>query len=113
MSCHQEAFWLEVKLVCQFPPEGPNQRYASQLLATVREDVVKLSCHQGLRHSGLLITLFAEDRATAEHDLAVWLDSCLRRRLPVGSPSICVFEITDRLGNGVCAAAVYPVGRVA
>ncbi|MHC4080456.1 MAG: hypothetical protein ACYS15_07990 [Planctomycetota bacterium] len=104
-----EAFWLEVKVVCQFTPEGPNQRYASQLLSTVREDVTKLSRNRGIRHSGLLIILFAEDRSTAEHDLAAWLDRCLQRGLPVGSPSMRLFEITDRLGNGVCAVALYPV----
>jgi hypothetical protein len=106
-----EAFWLEVKVVCQFTPEGPNQRYTSQLLATVRADVTKLSRNCGIRHSGLLIILFAEDRSTAEHDLAAWLDRCLQRGLPVGSPSMRTFGITDRLGNGVCAVALYPVAR--
>jgi len=106
-----EAFWLEVKVVCQLTPEGPNQRYASQLLSTVREDVTKLSRNRGIRHSALLIILFAEDRSTAEHDLAAWLDRCLGRGLPVGSPSLRTFGITDRLGNGVCAVALYPVAR--
>ena len=106
-----EAFWLEVKVVCQFTPEGPNQRYASQLLSTVREDVTKLSRNRGIRHSGLLIILFAEDQPTAEHDLAAWLDRCLQRGLPVGAPSLRTFGITDRLGNGVCAVALYPVAR--
>ena len=108
-----EAFWLEVKVVCQFTPEGPNQRYASQLLATVGEDVTKLSRNRGIRHAGLLIILFAEDRSTAEHDLAQWLDRCLQRGLPVGSPSMRTFGITDRLGNGVCAVTLYPVGPAA
>jgi hypothetical protein len=106
-----EAFWLEVKVVCQFTPEGPNQRYASQLLSTVREDVTKLSRNRGIRHSALLIILFAEDRSTAEHDLAAWLDRCLGRGLPVGSPSLRTLRITDRLGNGVCTVALYPVAR--
>ena len=108
-----EAFWLEVKVVCQFTPEGPNQRYASLLLSTVGEDVTKLSRNRGIRHAGLLIVLFAEDRSTAEHDLAQWLDRCLQRRLPVGSPSMRTFGITDRLGNGVCTVALYPVGPAA
>ncbi|MHC4990900.1 MAG: hypothetical protein ACYTGC_07955 [Planctomycetota bacterium] len=106
-----EAFWLEVKVVCQHTPEGPNQRYASQLLSTVREDVTKLSRNRGIRHAGLLIVLFAEDQETVEHDLATWIDRCLQRGLPVGSPSLRALPITDRLGNDVCAAALYPVGR--
>ncbi|MHC4217406.1 MAG: hypothetical protein ACYSU7_03015 [Planctomycetota bacterium] len=106
-----EAFWLEVKVVCQFTPEGPNHRYTSQLLSTVGEDVRKLGRNPGLLHTGLLIVLFAEDQPTVGHDLAAWLDRCLQRGLAVGAPSIRTFEITDRLGNGVCAAAVYPVGR--
>jgi hypothetical protein len=106
-----EAFWLEVKMVCQFTPEGPSRHYASQLLSTVREDVSKLSGNPGILHAGLLIVLFTEDRRTAEHDLAEWLDRCLQRGLPVGSPSIRTLGITDRLGNGVCAVTVYPVGR--
>jgi hypothetical protein len=106
-----EAFWLEVKVVCQYSSEGPNQRYASQLLSTVREDVNKLSRNPGIVHSGLLIILFAEDRFTVRHDLDAWLDHCLQRGLLVGAPSIRTFEITDRLGNRVCAVALYPVGR--
>ncbi|MHC4764723.1 MAG: hypothetical protein ACYTF2_06420 [Planctomycetota bacterium] len=106
-----EAFWLEVKVVCQFTIEGPNRHYASQLLSTVREDVSKLNRNPGIVHSGLLIILFAEDRRTVRHDLAQWLDRCLQRGLPVGAPSIRTFQITDRLGNGVCAAALYPVGH--
>jgi hypothetical protein len=106
-----EAFWLEVKIVCQFTPQGPNQRYASQLLSTVRQDLAKLSRNPGILHAALLIVLFADTRRTVEHDLAEWLDRCLRRGLPVGSPSLRVFDVTDRLGNGVCAVAAYPVGR--
>jgi hypothetical protein len=106
-----EAFWLEVKVVCQHTTEGPNSGYASQLLSGVGEDVRKLSRHPGIAHAGLLIVLFVEDRSTAQHDLDVWLDRCLQRGLPVGAPCIRTFDITDRLGNGVCAAALYPVGR--
>ena len=69
----QDAFWLEVKVVGQFIPEGPNANYSSQLLSAAREDVRKLSRDQGIVHSGLLIVLFAEDEQIARHDLAAWL----------------------------------------
>jgi hypothetical protein len=105
----EDAFWLEVKVVNQFTIEGPNPYYASQLLSTVGEDVAKLSRHEGIRHAGLLIVLFTEDRPTAEHDLAQWLDRCLQRGMPVQSPCLRASEMTDRLGNALCAAALFPV----
>jgi hypothetical protein len=106
----EHAFWLEVKVVCQFTTEGPNQHYASQLLSTVREDVAKLSRNPGIRHAAVLLVLFAADERTTDHDLAEWLDRCVKRNLPVGIPSVRTFRITDRIGNGVCAVDVVPVG---
>jgi hypothetical protein len=105
------AFWLEVKVVCQFTTEGPNRHYASQLLSTVREDVAKLSRNPGIRHAAVLLVLFAADQRTADHDLAEWLDRSVKRGLAVGIPSVRIFGITDRIGNGVCAVGVVPVGK--
>jgi hypothetical protein len=105
-----EAFWLEVKVVAQHTPEGPNARYASQLLSEVRQDVSKLSRNPGIHHAALALVLFCADDATADHDLAVWLERCLDQGLPVGSPCLRRVPITDRLGNTRCVVAVYPVG---
>lgn len=104
-----DAFWLEVKVVAQHTTEGANGRYSAQLLTDARRDVDKLSRSPGILRSALLIVLFAADRRTAEHDLAAWLDHCLRHGLSVQSPSVRLFEIADRLGNRVCALGLYPV----
>jgi hypothetical protein len=107
-----EAFWLEVKVVAQFTPEGPNRNYASQLLSTVGQDVTKLSKDPDILRAGILIVLFVRDAIVAEHDLGVWQDRCLERGLPIGAPSLRMLSMTDRLGNGVCAISVYPVNHL-
>ena len=104
-----DAFWLEVKVVAQHTPEGPNGRYSTQLLTDASQDVEKLSRSPGIFQSALLIVLFAHDQDTAAHDLAAWLDHCLRHGLSVQSPSVRSFAITDRIGNRRCALGVYPV----
>jgi len=106
-----EAFWLEVKTVAQFHGEGANAGYASNLLSTVGEDVTKLSRDPDILHAALLILLFVQDTAVADHDLGIWQDRCLERGLPIGAPSRREVGITDRVGNQVCAVALYPVGH--
>ena len=105
----EDAFWLEVKTVSQFTPEGANRSYSSQLLSTVRRDVTKLSKEPGILHAGLLIVLFARDEQVTEHDLDIWHDRCLRRGLPVSVPARRHVPLTDRHGNAVATIAVYPV----
>ena len=106
-----DAFWLEVKVVAQHTPEGPNGRYSTQLLTDASQDVDKLSRSPSIFQSALLIVLFAGDQDTVEHDLAAWLDHCLRHGLSVHSPSMRSFGITDRIGNRYCALGLYPVPR--
>ncbi len=105
-----DAFWLEVKVVAQFTPEGPNPRYASQL-ATPRHDVSKLSKDRGIHHAGVLVVLFAEDDRVVEHDLGLWYRRCLERNLPISPPHLQSFTLTDRIGNARCAVAGYGVRR--
>jgi hypothetical protein len=105
----EDAFWLEVKVVHQHTPEGPNHTYASQLLSTVRQDVTKLSKDPGILHAGLLIVLFVADATVADHDLRVWQDRCLERGLPITAPCCRAFPVRDRLGNACCAVALYGV----
>jgi hypothetical protein len=105
------AFWLEVKTVAQFLGEGPNPGYSSNLLSTVGQDVTKLSRDPEILHAALLILLFVHEKAVADHDLGIWQDRCLERGLPIGAPSRREVEISDRVGNRVCAVALYPVGH--
>lgn len=104
-----DAFWLEMKVVAQYTIEGANRNYSSQLLSTVRQDVTKLSKDRGILHAGLLIMLFVRDMQVADHDLGIWQERCLNRGLPITAPSIRGVQIADRLGNSVCAMALYGV----
>lgn len=104
-----EAFWLEVKVVNQFTPEGVNGSYSSQLLSTVREDVLKLSREQEILRAGLLIVLFVHDARVAENDLRIWEQRCLELGLPIEPPIRRDIPIQDRHGNALCALALYPV----
>jgi hypothetical protein len=107
-----EAFWLEVKVVSQFTPDGPNAGYSSQLLSSVRQDVTKLARDEGIFHAALLIVLFVREHLVADHDLRIWQDKCLERGLPIGAPACRNIPITDRHGHAACAVAVYPVAHL-
>ena len=107
-----EAFWLEAKIVSQFTIDGPNHNYSSQLLSTVRSDIVKLAKDPGILQAGLLIVLFVRDEAVVNNDLDIWQNRCIARNLPTGAPARRTFPITDRHGNACCAVAVYPVAHM-
>lgn len=104
-----EAYWLEIKVVNQFTPEGVNRSYSSDLLSTVRQDVMKLSREQGILRAGVLILLFVADNRIAENDLRIWEQRCLELGLPIEPPVRRDVPILDRHGNALCALALYPV----
>lgn len=106
------AYWLEVKTVAQFESAGPFKRYSSELLSPVASDVKKIWQDGVIQHGGLLLILFTHTREVAEHDLAAWHERCIQRGYPVGPPAIRGFAITDRVGNGWCAIAVFGVRGV-
>lgn len=105
----EDAFWLEVKTVAQFTPEGPNPSWSGELLGTVRSDVSKLARDTEILHAGLLIVLWTASPEIANNDLGVWQDRCLDRGLPIGAPSERILPLQDRLGNACCVLRVYPV----
>jgi len=105
----QEAYWLEVKTVAQHETSGPFTRYAAELLAPVAADVKKLWGDGLIFHAGLLLVLFTETRDIALHDIQAWHRRCMDRGFPVAAPCIRGFEITERIGNGYCAVAVFGV----
>jgi hypothetical protein len=106
------AYWLEIKTVAQFTPEGPFARYASELLSPVTRDIRKLSQDRGVYHAGLLLVLFTEDEQTAQHDLDVWQARGLQKGFPIGPGLMRFAKITDRIGNGCLAVALFPVRRL-
>lgn len=106
-----EAFWLEVKAVPQFLGEGPNDRYAAELLEPLRRDVRKLAADEGIRHAALLLILFTADETTATHDLDAWERRAMDRGILFEPPCVRHSPIVDRLGNRVCTVALYGIVR--
>lgn len=104
-----DAFWLEVKVVNQYIEEGANPRYAAELARPIQRDIVKLSKDPGIQHAATLIVLHTADDHVADHDLGIWEDRCLRRRIPIGMPIIRRVPLIDRFGNRLCTLALYPV----
>ena len=107
----EEAFWLEVKTVAQFEVGGAFGRYSAELLNPVMKDVRKVGGDGVIRHGGLVLVLFTANEEVATHDLRVWHGRCLDKGLAVGLPAVRGFAITERIGNGWCAVAVFGVGR--
>jgi len=108
----EAAYWLEIKTVAQYQTDGPFKRYSAELLSPVANDVKKIWSDGIIQHGGLLIVLFTQNQETAEHDLAVWHERCLRKGFPVGPPAVRGHPITDRIGNCWCTAAVFGVRGV-
>ncbi|MEL7087724.1 MAG: hypothetical protein AAGL98_04675, partial [Planctomycetota bacterium] len=106
------AYWLEIKTVAQFETGGAFRRYSAELLQPVTKDVQKIWSDGVIRHGGLLLVLFTQTQEIAEHDLAAWHTRCLDKGFPVGPPAVRGFAITDRVGNGWCAVAVFGVRGV-
>ena len=105
----ERAYWLEVKTVAQFTPEGPNAAWSGELLGTVQSDVSKLARDPRIFHAGLLIVLWTATADIAINDLGVWQDRCLDRGLPIGAPFERILPLQDRLGNACCVLRVYPI----
>lgn len=108
----EAAFWLEVKTVSQFTTEGPFPHYAKELLQPVSHDVKKLAGDRSIHHAGLLLVLFTADEPIAAHDLAAWEHRALQRGYPAAPPIVRRFALNDRLGNGCCSVALYPIRRL-
>lgn len=112
-----DAMWIEVKVAHQHGLVegvlGAGKNYSSQLLSAAMRDVRKLAACAELPFTALLLIMFNSDVATAEHDLAAWLNRCLDLELPIGSPAVERFAIADRIGNSVCTTALVPIKSAA
>ena len=108
----EQAYWLEIKTVAQFESAGAFRRYSAELLTPVAKDVRKIWSDGVICHGGLLLVLFTENQEVAEHDLVAWHTRCIDKGLPVGPPDVRGFALTDRIGNGWCAVAVFGVRGV-
>lgn len=110
-----EAFWLEVKTIGQFTytngVPGPNGAYSSEILSGPAEDAIKLEWDLLIRHAAVLVVLFTEDERTADHDVGVLMHRLLDREIPVGSPVVRRFAITDVIGNRACSLVLVPLAK--
>lgn len=106
-----DALWLEVKVIAQFHPLGPNRAYAQALQQPVWKDVRKLIADDGIRDAGVVLVVFTADLATADHDLGVWAARARARGLPLSPREQRHLAIGDRLGNRVCTVALFPIQR--
>lgn len=104
-----EALWLEVKTVAQHHPLGPHRNYARALQHPVWKDVRKLADDPQIRHAGVLLILFTQGLAVAEHDLDVWARGARTRGLPISPREQRSLPIVDRVGNTLCTAALFPI----
>ena len=59
-------------------------------LLSCRADIAKLAGDDRIRFGALCLLLFAEDEATARHDLDALLHTCLDEDLPVSTPAVLV-----------------------
>jgi hypothetical protein len=102
-----EVYWLEVKAVGQHTLTNgimsANSSYSSELLGGPVRDLQKLSRDGSIMHAGLLLVHFAQDEATATHDLGVFRRRCIERVPALAEPSVRAFPIDDRIGNRLCA----------
>jgi hypothetical protein len=103
------ALWLEVKVVAQFRPLGPNRGYAQRLQRPVWRDVKKLASDPGIAHALVVLVLFTADHQTAEHDLGVWAARAIDQGLHLWPRIQRSLPIADRIGHRVCTVALFPL----
>lgn len=104
-----DAMWIEVKVVAQFHPLGPNRSYAAALQSPVWKDVEKLASDPAIAHGIVLLVLFTADAVTADHDLEVWRARAVERGLHLWPRVQRTLPIGDRLGNRLCTVALFPI----
>ncbi len=101
-----EAAWIEVKVLKQFRPGGPNRSWSRGLLRPPTVDIARLAGDPGLGLRGLVMLLFTASREVAEHDLGVWCDHVVADAgLPLGDALVRHLPLVDRCGNALCTTA--------
>lgn len=106
-----DAGWLEVKLVAQHRPMGAGADYAQRLQRPVWDDVAKLARDTGIHDAAVLLVMFTDGDATANHDLDVWAQRASARGLALWPRRERALDIGDRLGNRRCRLAIFPLER--
>lgn len=108
----EDAFWLETKVVGQMTVTsgwpGPNRSYGSELVKAITTDLHKLAAQPRIAHGGLVLVVYTDSQRTGEHDVTAALQRCASRSVPMRSPELMHFPITDRMGNANCTVAMIP-----
>lgn len=107
-----QALWIEVKTARVFHADGPNPRYAAELLGAPSEDVVRLGTAEGVRHGMLALVVFARAEEDGRAHLAQWEATARAEGLPLDVPRVRCVPIADRIGHAACMVAVAEVGRI-
>lgn len=109
----EDALWLELKLAAQFAMSAgwsrANPLYSGIMLTQTVRDIRKLADEPGIRHAALILVMFNADHATADHDLSAWYRRAIEKGCPISAPLRQHFDITNRIGNSVCTAALIRV----
>lgn len=109
MATPADAAWLEVKVLKQHGPRGPNRGWQDALLAPPTVDVARLAADDGLGLRALVLLLFTASVDVAVHDAGVWRQHVLARGFSLGPALLRHLAIKDRVGNNNLTLAWMPV----
>ncbi len=109
----EHALWVEVKTARPFHADGPNGRYAAELLGAPSEDIVRLATAPGVHHAMFVLLLFARTEQDGRAHLAEWERAMMAEGLPLETPRVRCVPLPDRIGHAACLVVVSAVGRMA
>ena len=105
-------YWIELKRVAQFKAGEPDWSYPRRMQQLLPRDLCKLAQDSVIFHAGLLVLLFAENRATGLADLRQWKQLALQQDCPAGAARIRDFALRTHCGNAHCILALFPLRRL-
>jgi hypothetical protein len=103
-----EALWLEVKVAWQFRSGGvPHGGYGAQWRDAVVADLRKMEAETLIRHAGLALLVFNEDRDVLEKDLELFEIVLSRKEVLAGLRQVRSVPIVERIGHRLCSVALW------
>jgi hypothetical protein len=109
-QCEPEgALWLEVKCAAQFrAPDVRHSGYGGQWRTGVVEDLKKMEAEPRIHAAALLLLVFVESEVILQKDLELFENLLIQKEVLAGFRQVRVIPILDRMGNRLCAAAIWP-----
>ncbi|MCC6422720.1 MAG: hypothetical protein IT447_04525 [Phycisphaerales bacterium] len=103
------ALWLEVKVAHQFRlPQQRDERYGAQWQKGIIDDLMKMDQEVRIRQAGMLLIVFNESAEVLEKDVELFEMLLARQEVLAGERQVRSVEIWDRMGHGLCTAAIWP-----